>query len=167
MFRKRGDLDPEMGYMPERREVPPRLFEGQQNRVTPMRPPVEAYPQEEESFPNLVANDEPDAILAEGICVTGQLKFERYLRIDGEFEGEILSDGKIVVGPNGVVRSNLNLTEAIIEGRVEGNIIARERVELRGQAKVFGNVETTFLSVDEGVTLVGQVAVKPTADTNS
>lgn len=59
------------------------------------------------------------------------------------------------------MKANLNLKEAIIEGRVEGNITVEERVELRGEAQVFGDVRAKILSVDEGVTLVGHVQVMP------
>lgn len=168
MFKKRETTlysEPEFnprGAPLERREPPPRIFPSQ---VTPMRPPPPKEEPQWESSVDLHTNlDEPEAILAEGISVSGTLRFERYLRIDGEFEGEILSpQGKIVVGPKGVVRSNLHLREAIIEGAVEGNIVATQRVELRGKAQVKGNVETPTLSVDEGVSLVGQVNVQPAA----
>ena len=111
--------------------------------------------------------EEPETILGEGVVIKGQLKFRRYLRIDGEFEGELISEGKLVVGPNGVVRSNIDLREAVIEGRIEGNVTTKERLELRGEAKVFGNIQTKLLSIDEGVTVIGQVIVRPQEEERS
>ncbi len=81
------------------------------------------------------------------------------MRIDGSFEGELLSQGKVVVGPTGKVKANLNLREAIIEGEVEGDIIVQEKLELRGEASVKGNIQAKSLCVDEGVQIVGHVTV--------
>lgn len=102
---------------------------------------------------------EPETTIGEGVVFKGQLHFDHLLRIDGHFEGELVSKGKLVVGPKGVVKSNLKLREAVIEGEVEGDIVADERVELSSDAKVKGNIETKFLTVDEGARLFGQVHV--------
>jgi cytoskeletal protein CcmA (bactofilin family) len=103
--------------------------------------------------------EEPETTLGEGVTFRGELSFERLLRIDGTFEGDLLSQGKVIVGPHGVVKANLNLREAIIEGQVEGNIVVAERLELRGEAVVIGDIEAKFLSVDEGVRIQGLVQV--------
>lgn len=104
---------------------------------------------------------EPETTLGEGVVVKGEIQFRRFLRIDGHFEGESLSgEGKLVVGPTGIVRSNISLSEVIIEGRVEGSVTA-ERLELRGDAKVYGSIQARLLSVDEGATISGQVEVAP------
>lgn len=106
---------------------------------------------------------EPDTTLGKGVSFKGVLTFERFLRIDGSFEGELVSEGKLHVGPGGVVKSNITLSEAVIEGKVEGNIAVTGRLELRNKAEVRGDIEADSLSVDEGVTLVGKVAVTPAA----
>lgn len=116
---------------------------------------------EEKSPLSSFQSDEPETTLGEGVVFRGELCFERCLRIDGTFEGELISKGKIIVGPKGKVKANLNLKEAIIEGRVEGNIIVEERVELRGDAEVFGDIQAKVLYADEGVTIVGHVQVMP------
>lgn len=103
----------------------------------------------------------PDTTLGEGVIFKGELTFERLLRIDGHFEGELLSEGKLIVGPKGIVRSNVKMREAVIEGKVEGNITVTERIELRGEAYIVGDIKARFLSVDEGVTIVGHVHVNP------
>lgn len=105
--------------------------------------------------------EEPETTLGEGVVFRGELCFERLLRIDGVFEGELISKGKIIIGPKGKVKANLCLKEAVVEGRVEGNITVEDRVELRGEAQVFGDIRAKTLSVDEGVTLVGHVQVMP------
>jgi cytoskeletal protein CcmA (bactofilin family) len=103
--------------------------------------------------------EEPETTLGEGVVFRGELSFERLLRIDGIFEGELISKGKVIVGPTGRVKANLNLREAIIEGRVEGNISVEEKLELRGEAVVIGNIEAKLFSSDFGVTIKGHVQV--------
>jgi cytoskeletal protein CcmA (bactofilin family) len=110
--------------------------------------------------PAMAPLEEPDTTLGEGVVFKGQLSFKRLLRIDGQFEGELISEGKLVVGPTGVVKSNVKMREAIIEGVVEGNICVQEKLELRANARIIGDIEARFLIVDEGVTLLGHVCVK-------
>lgn len=108
------------------------------------------------NVPNLdVVEEIPETTLGEGVSFKGELVFERLLKIDGSFEGSLISNGKIIVGPKGKVKADINLQEAIIEGQVEGNITVKEKVELRGGAVVYGDVKARNLCVDEGVTIVG------------
>lgn len=116
---------------------------------------------------NELPPEEPETTLGEGVFFKGQLNFKTLLRIDGKFEGELISDGKLIIGPSGVVKSNVKLREAIIEGYLEGNMEVKERVELRGEAQVRGDIRTKFLSVDEGVTIVGCVEVSPKDEAES
>lgn len=112
-------------------------------------------------FENLMAEEAPETTLGVGVTFRGQLSFERFLRIDGDFEGDLLSQGKVVVGPTGSVKADLNLREAIIEGKVEGNITVQEKLELRGQATIKGDIRAKSLCVDEGVSISGIVLVGP------
>lgn len=105
--------------------------------------------------------EEPETVLGEGITIKGEIQFRRFLRIDGSFEGSKISgEGKLVVGPTGMVKSDIELSEVIIEGSVEGNVTA-DRLELRGDAKLVGGVRARLMAVDEGATLSGQIEVSP------
>jgi len=147
-------------------EIPPRIFDTSEP-VHTSRPPVHRHQNSElPSAPRewkgaSLVGDEPEAVLGEGISIKGELSFERFLRIDGAFEGKLISEGKIHVGPTGHVKSNITLREAIIEGNVEGDISVEERLELRGEARVVGSIKAKLLSIDEGVTIDGHIAVTP------
>ncbi len=172
MFKRRSNYE---------KELPSGIFDVQNSTPSPYRTPTQAYPQhreeaedvlnqevsEEESWQpaglgrNRLNLEEPETIIGEGIKIKGEISFERFIRIDGEFEGELISEGKVTVGPKGVVRADLNLNEAIIEGTVEGNITVKERLELRGDARVHGDISARLLAIDEGVTIVGKLTVNP------
>lgn len=122
-------------------------------RTTVYEPPISA-PKEEMSD-----SETPETVIGEHVSLKGTLVFEKLIRIDGSFEGEIESQGKIIVGPKGFVKANLNLQEAFIAGKVEGDITVKERLVLRGRAEVKGNITAPILSVDEGVSIIGQVYV--------
>jgi len=98
---------------------------------------------------------EPETVIAANVSIKGTMSFEKLLQIDGNFEGELLSSGKLIVGPTGSVKANIQLEEAFISGKVVGDITVQKRLVLRGRAEVHGNVTAPLLSVDEGVSIVG------------
>lgn len=103
----------------------------------------------------------PESIIAEGISISGTLSFQRLVRIDGHFQGELRSSGKLIVGPTGTIESDLDLEEAFIAGKVVGDIKVKKRLVLRGRAEVRGNITAPVLSVDEGVLLIGNLNIAP------
>lgn len=105
--------------------------------------------------------DEPETIIGKEVSIKGELSFDKLLRIDGRFEGTLVSNGKLIVGPTGYVKSDINLEEAYISGKVEGDITIKQRLVLRGRAEIYGNITAQTISVDEGVTIVGQLCVTP------
>jgi cytoskeletal protein CcmA (bactofilin family) len=107
--------------------------------------------------------EEPETIIGKDVSFKGELSFERFVRINGYFEGTLNAKGKLIVGTSGIVKSDVDLHEAIIEGQVEGNITA-DRVELRVDAQVKGNITAKSFSVDEGTSIIGQVKVIPADD---
>jgi cytoskeletal protein CcmA (bactofilin family) len=153
----------------ESQEISQRLFEPPPPRATPMESQEENWGNPKTTplphhFEGMMHEESPETTLGAGVTFRGQLSFERFLRIDGSFEGELLSQGKVIVGPTGKVKANLNLREAIIEGSVEGNITVQEKLELRGEAVVKGDIQAKSLCVDEGVTISGYVLVTPKAE---
>lgn len=145
------------------------MFEPPMPRPTPLESAEEHWSDPKKAtlphhFDGVLTEETPETTLGAGVTFRGQLSFERFLRIDGSFEGELLSQGKVVVGPTGKVKANLNLREAIIEGCVDGNITVQEKLELRGAAVVKGDILARSLCVDEGVSISGQVIVTPQSE---
>jgi cytoskeletal protein CcmA (bactofilin family) len=79
------------------------------------------------------------------------MTFKGAVRIDGRFKGEIVSsDGTLIIGDQGVVESDIQVTNIVISGEVRGNIQAGNRIEIQSKAKVFGNIQGQSISIDEG-----------------
>ena len=89
----------------------------------------------------------------------GSLKFKDSLRIDGNFEGEIDSQGTLFVGRSGAIKAEIHVGNIIVEGKIEGNVTCEDKVELRSTAKMFGDIQAARLTIAEGVNIVGKCSV--------
>jgi len=85
----------------------------------------------------------------------GHLKFYGTIRIDGYFKGDISGDGTIIVGKEGKLESDIHVSNVIIFGEVHGDIIAEKRVDIKSAGKVFGNIETPTIGIEQGVVFEG------------
>ncbi len=94
--------------------------------------------------------------------VKGTIKFGEAMKIDGKFDGELISDnGELTVGKTGKVKATVKVKSAIVEGRVDGNIKASDKVELKQKAHLIGDLQAKTLVIEEGVVFVGQCNVNP------
>lgn len=99
--------------------------------------------------------DEITTILGKGSEFEGKLQFEGTLRIEGVYSGEIISDSVLVVGEGARVNAEIDIGTIIINGQVEGNVRAKQGVEIRGAGRLVGNVETPSLYIEKGVSFDG------------
>src|SRR3982750_3955993 len=91
-----------------------------------------------------------------GTTLTGDTNFQMMLRVDGHLTGTVTSEGgTLIVGENGQVDANITVAVATINGNVNGDIIATEKIQLGRTAHVIGNIATPKLVVDEGATFEG------------
>ncbi|HDP81252.1 MAG TPA: polymer-forming cytoskeletal protein [Spirochaetes bacterium] len=86
----------------------------------------------------------------------GDLTFKKSLQINGYFEGEIMSDGFLVIGDGAVVKANVKARAVIINGTVHGNIDAAEKLEILPTGKLYGNIRTAKLKIADGVVFEGK-----------
>ncbi len=99
--------------------------------------------------------DDINAFLGKDTEFEGKLTFSGAVRIDGQFKGEIFSKGTLIVGESAVIESNINVALIIISGEIHGNIIADNRIEIHAPGKVFGNIQSPTVVIDEGVLFEG------------
>jgi cytoskeletal protein CcmA (bactofilin family) len=94
------------------------------------------------------------------IVIKGELSGNEDLYLDGEVEGTIKLHGhKLVIGPNGRLRAQINACDVVIEGRVEGNVYGSERVCLRQSAFLVGDIATKFIVMEEGAYFQGRIDI--------
>lgn len=95
------------------------------------------------------------AVLGKGSEFEGKLKFEGTVRIDGKFRGEIKSEGVLIIGDHATIDGDVDVESAIISGELKGNVKAKTRVELRAPGKLYGNIATPIIVIEEGVIFDG------------
>jgi cytoskeletal protein CcmA (bactofilin family) len=101
------------------------------------------------------------ATIGKSVVVKGELSGSEDLIVDGEVEGSISLKGQtLTVGPNGRVRANIEARNVIVHGRVNGDIHATERVELRKTASLAGDIATARISIDDGAFFKGGIDIQ-------
>ncbi len=93
--------------------------------------------------------------LYKGSRVTGQLTFQGSARIEGNVDGEIHCHGTLNIGERAEVRAKISADVVVIRGKVEGNVVAKDKVELVAPARLFGDIDTPRLIITEGVVFDG------------
>jgi cytoskeletal protein CcmA (bactofilin family) len=96
-----------------------------------------------------------NSILGKGCKFKGTVDVEGTLRIDAEFEGVVNCPDTLVVGKTGVVKAEINVKNAVIGGKVIGNINATNKIELQSGSHIEGDIHTHRLVIDEGVFFEG------------
>jgi len=108
------------------------------------------------SVPGGILSRVPDNTLGPRLKIVGEIRFEQLLRIDGRFQGSLKGNGSIIIGPSGCVTADLiDLEHVYIEGRLTGNIVNANEVEVRGSAIVTGNIKCASLLLDPAVRISG------------
>lgn len=89
----------------------------------------------------------------------GDLRFEGKVRIDGYFTGTIHSPDLLEIGAAGTVKGRIEVAQALVGGRIEGDLIASERITLLDGAVIIGRLEAPWLDVRNGAQIDGTVKV--------
>lgn len=96
-----------------------------------------------------------NSILGPGCKVKGNIDLKGTLRIDGDFDGEITCPETLIIGKSGVVKADVNVKNAVIGGKLVGNVNATNKIELQTGSHVEGDISTARLVIDEGVFFEG------------
>src|SRR5262245_27846291 len=105
-------------------------------------------------------------VIGPDATVKGTLVFEKAVRLHGRIEGNVSTPGRLHVAREGKVQGEVDASAIIIEGEVNGNLIASDRVEFKQTAHYEGDLRTTKLLVDSGAVFSGHVSVGPDAVKN-
>ena len=99
------------------------------------------------------------ATIGQGIRVKGEVSGTEDLFVDGFVEGKLnlAADCRLTIGPNGNIKADLVAREIIVRGKVEGKVIARDRLQIGSTGEINGEVQTGRLAIEDGATLRGKV----------
>ncbi len=103
------------------------------------------------------------ATIGKAVKIVGQIFSREDLYIDGDIEGTVeLLENKLTVGPNGKVQATVRAREVVVLGHIQGNVEANERLEIRKDAKLIGDIKTARIAVEDGAYFKGSIdIVKP------
>lgn len=98
---------------------------------------------------------ELNGFLDHGSSFKGELEFEDTMRIDGRFSGKIVSKNELIVGESAHIEGDLHIGRIAISGTVVGKIVASQRVEIHRNGKVYSDIDTPALIIEEGAVFQG------------
>jgi cytoskeletal protein CcmA (bactofilin family) len=108
---------------------------------------------------------EPDsrnaATVGKSVRIVGQIFTKEDLYVDGDVEGTIESlENKVTIGPNGRVQASIRARDVIILGQVQGNVETSDKVDIRKDAKLVGDITTSRISIEDGALFKGSIDIK-------
>lgn len=98
---------------------------------------------------------ELNGFLDRGSSFKGELEFDDTMRIDGKFDGRITSKNELIVGESAQIEGDIHVGRIAISGTVVGKIVADQRVEIHRNGKVYSDVDTPALIIEEGAIFQG------------
>lgn len=101
------------------------------------------------------------SVIDHGCEAQGRFNFIGTVAMNGKFRGELFSADTLLLGAEGEVEAEVQVAVGIISGQIKGDITGRERIELSGTARVFGNIVTPVLVLEEGAVIDGQCKTAP------
>jgi cytoskeletal protein CcmA (bactofilin family) len=113
------------------------------------------------------ANTTSKNVLNADVELKGSLKFTGELSFDGKLDGDIISEGVLILGESAVVKGTINVGSATVRGKITGNLIAKDKIEMKAKTELFGDLQAAKLLIEEGVTFVGKSEVNPNKVTPS
>jgi len=107
------------------------------------------------------------ATIGRSLVIKGEVKGDESIYIDGQIEGTInFTDHRVTIGRNGRVHANIIAREVVIMGSVEGNLQCSDRVDIRAEGRLTGDIITQRISVEDGAVLKGSVQIRTEAKTS-
>jgi cytoskeletal protein CcmA (bactofilin family) len=98
---------------------------------------------------------ELNGFLDRGATFKGEMEFEDTMRIDGKFNGRISSKNELIVGESAHIEGDIHVGRVAISGTVVGKIVATQRVEIHRNGKVYSDIDTPALVIEEGAIFQG------------
>ena len=127
---------------------------------TPAPAPVPAPPKTAPVAPAATMSaPKQSATIGPSMTIKGEIRAREELLVDGEVEGQLESQSLLTVGPNGKVLGNIKAREVAIFGSVRGNVIVTEKIAIREQGSLIGDIKGAGISIDDGAYFKGSIDI--------
>ncbi len=135
---------------------------GEPERPVPSSPSPSASSETSNAPARPVATSSADqATIGKSLVIKGEVTGSESLYIDGRVEGSInLAGNRVTVGRNGVVAANINAREIVVLGKVRGNLTASDRVDIRSDGSLTGDVVAARISIEDGAFFKGGIDIR-------
>ena len=128
---------------------------------TPTTPTLTSEPTPVAAPRNAVLNNQEQATIGKSLVIKGEVTGSESLYIDGRVEGTInLPGNRVTVGRNGQVQANINAREVVVLGKVKGNLTASDRVDIRNEGSLTGDVICQRISIEDGAYFKGGIDIR-------
>lgn len=101
-----------------------------------------------------------NTIIGKDTTITGTLDVKGALRVDGTVKGKLLCNDCVTIGSTGLVEADLEAATAIISGRLVGNILSADKIELQAKCEMEGDIKTKSLVIEQGASFTGSCNMK-------
>ena len=149
-------------------EVPPQRPQGPAGVPAPPAHTVETQRREPQTMSSPSRTFEPEstsvrggsAALGKNVTVKGQIFAREDLTIDGEVEGTVeCQEHRLTIGPNARVQAGLKAREIIIHGSIQGNVDATDKIDIKKEAKLVGDIKTSRIVIEDGAYFKGSIDI--------
>ena len=107
------------------------------------------------------SNPLEQATIGRSVVIKGEISGAEALYIDGRIEGVInMPENRVTIGRNGSIQANISAKEVVIMGKVHGNVECTDRLDIRGEGSLTGDVVTQRISVEDGAVMTGSIQVR-------
>ena len=151
MWNRRKEED----YIPKPASAPPTSSELAKEGI-----PMSTLPGRSASEPHLDTHRGGQAVLGKSVIVKGQIYSREDLTIDGEVEGTVeLQEHRLTVGPNGKVSAGVKAREIVVLGTIHGNVETTDKIDIRKDAKLVGDIKTARVVIEDGAYFKGNIDI--------
>jgi len=100
------------------------------------------------------------AVIGKSVTIKGQIYSQEDLTIDGEMEGSVeLKEHRLTVGPNGKIQAGIKAREIVVLGTIHGNVEASDKIDIRKEARLVGDIKTSRIVIEDGAYFKGGIDI--------
>jgi cytoskeletal protein CcmA (bactofilin family) len=134
-------------------------LEDPQTMYTPTDP-YSDFPRDQSSGDSAFGKEKFVAFIGQGVEFKGTINYKGSVRIDGRLDGELHTEGTLLVGKEAVITAKISAGSVISKGKITGDIKANDKILLLASANMDGSLNTPQLSIEEGVIFNGTIEMK-------